>query len=389
LIDRRKFIAGAGLLGTGMALGAATRLMAAQAADASSGKRSAMRLLILGGTGFIGPPMVRYAVERGHEVTIFTRGKTKADISGVESLIGDRSGDLEALKGRTWDAVLDNNARDYRWVALTTELLKDKTEHYLFVSSISAYAGEATGYDYVDEPWSKPQLNTNSALALAPEDFNPGQELPYGQSKAMAEKLTGSAFPGRSSIVRPGFIVGPGDPTDRFTYWPARIDRGGEVLAPGGGTDPVQIIDVRDLGEWIIRLVENATYGTFNGVGIGSPLSMAEMLYGIRAVTSSPVRFTWVPVSFLREHDVQSYSDMPIWIPGDPFSFVNNSMAMASGLTFRPLAVTAADTLQWHKSRPAAEQAELRIGIKPDRERQVLAAWNKTQGWWLHEGSKQ
>lgn len=379
-MDRRRFLTRAGALGAGMALGASTQLMAAQSTEVSSGKRSAMRLLVLGGTGFIGPPMVRYAVLRGHEVTIFTRGKTKADISGVESLVGDRSGDLDALKGRTWDAVLDNNARDYRWVTLTTELLKDKAEHYLFVSSISAYAGEATGYDYVDEPWSKPPLNTKSPLALAPEDFAPGRELPYGQSKAMAEKLTNSAFPGRSTIVRPGFIVGPGDPTDRFTYWPVRIDKGGEVLAPGDGTDPVQFIDVRDLGEWIIRLVENAAYGTFNGVGIGSPLSMAEMVYGIRAVTSSHVDFTWVPIPFLRKHDVQSYSDMPIWIPGDPFSFVDNSMAMASGLTFRPLAVTAADTLDWHKSRPAGEQAELRIGIKPDREKQVLAAWKKNPG---------
>ena len=379
-MDRRKFLTGAGALGAGVALGASTRPMAAQSTAAPSGKRSAMRLLVLGGTGFIGPPMVRYAVQRGHEVTIFTRGKTQADISGVESLVGDRSGDLDALKGRTWDAVLDNNARDYRWVTLTTELLKDKAQHYLFVSSISAYAGEATGYDYVDEPWSKPPLNTKSPLARAPEDFAPGQELPYGQSKAMAEHLANTAFPGRSTIVRPGFIVGPGDPTDRFTYWPVRIDKGGEVLAPGDGTDPVQFIDVRDLGEWIIRLVENATFGTFNGVGIGSPLSMAEMVYGIRAVTSSHVDFTWVPIPFLRKNDVQSYSDMPIWIPGDPFSFVDNSLAMASGLTFRPLAVTAADTLDWHKSRPVAEQAELRIGIKPDREQQVLAAWKKNPG---------
>ena len=161
------------------------------------------------------------------------------------------------------------------------------------------------------------------------------------------------------------------------------------MLAPGDGTDPVQFIDVRDLGEWIIRLVEESTYGTFNGVGIGSPVSMAEMVYGIRAVTSSHVNFTWVPIPFLRKHDVQSYSDMPIWIPGDPFSFVNNSRAMASGLTFRSLAVTAADTLKWHKSRPAGEQAELRIGIKPDREQQVLAAWKESMGWPLSQGSDQ
>jgi len=380
VINRRHFLTTAGAVSAGIALGASTQLMAAPPQEKSAGGRSAKRLLILGGTGFIGPPMVHYAVERGHEVTIFTRGKTKSNIPDVEHLVGDRSNDLNALKGRTWDAVLDNNARDYRWVALTTELLKDKVESYLFVSSISAYAGEALGYEYVDKPWTKPPIDTNSPLALPPDDFVPGQELPYGQTKTESESLASAAFPGRTTIVRPGFIVGPGDPSDRFTYWPARINKGGEVLAPGDGTDPVQIIDVRDLTEWIVRLVEDETYGSFNGVGIGSPLSMAEMLYGIRAVTTSDVKFTWVPIPFLREHDVQSYSDMPIWIPNDPMSFVDNSKAMASGLTFRTLADTAADTLEWHLARPAEQQAELKIGIKPDRENGVLAAWHKKVG---------
>jgi 2'-hydroxyisoflavone reductase len=379
VIDRRHFLTTAGAVSTGIALGASTQLMAAPPQEKSAGARSGKRLLILGGTGFIGPPMVRYAVERGHEVTIFTRGKTKSSLPDVEHLVGDRSNDLNALQGRTWDAVLDNNARDYRWVALTADLLKDKVEHYLFVSSISAYAGEASGYEYIDKPWSGPPIDTNSPLALPPKDFAAGEELPYGQTKTESERIASSVFPGRATIVRPGFIVGPGDRSDRFTYWPARINNGGEVLAPGDGTDPVQIIDVRDLTEWIVRLVENATYGSFNGVGPESTLSMAEMLYGIRAITSSDVKFTWVPISFLREHNVQSYSDMPIWIPGDPMSFVDNSLAMASGLTFRPLAVTAANTLEWHLARPAEQQAELRIGIKPDREKQVLTAWHKSK----------
>lgn len=335
-----------------------------------------MKLLVLGGTGFIGPPMVRYAVERGHEVTIFTRG-SKSDVPGVEHLVGDRTGDLDALRGRTWDAVLDNNARDYRWVELTTELLKDSAEQYMFVSSISAYAGEATGYDFVDNPWSGPPINTESPLAQPGAGFQRGQELPYGPTKALAEHIAHAAFPERTTVVRPGFIVGPGDPTDRFTYWPVRINRGGEVLAPGDGSDQVQFIDVRDLCEWIVRLVESRTFGNFNGVGIGSPLSMAEMLYGMRAITSSAVNFTWVPIPFLMEHNVQPYSDMPIWIPGDPLSAVDNSRAMESGLTFRPLAVTAADTLQWHAARPATEQAELRIGIDAAREKQVLQAWHE------------
>ena len=375
-MNRRHFLTQAGAVSAGMALGPAAQLSAAQSADVSAGNASPKRLLILGGTGFIGPPMVRYALERGHEVTIFTRGKTKSQFADVEHLVGDRTGDLRALNGRTWDAVLDNNARDYRWVQLTTELLKDKTEHYLFVSSISAYAGEAVGYEYMDAPWAGEQINVDSPLAMPPADFQMGEELVYGQTKALAEKIAEAAFPGRTTVVRPGFIVGPGDPSDRFTYWPVRIEKGGEILAPGDGSDPVQIIDARDLTEWIVRLAENGTHGRYNGVGIGSPLSMAGMLHGIHAITSSQVEFTWVPVPFLRENDVQSYTDMPIWIPGDPLSSVDNSRAMQSGLTFRPLAEIAADTLAWHKTRPAAEQSELKIGIKAEREKEVLAAWH-------------
>jgi len=370
-MNRRKFLAGASAIGAGLAVGASAESTAQVARE-----RNAMKLLVLGGTGFIGPPIVRYAVDRGHQVTIFTRGNSTSDVPGVEHLIGDRNGNLESLQGRTWDAVLDNNARDYRWVQRTTELLKGNARQYLFVSSISAYAGEAIAYEYLDSPWSEGPITTESRLAQPPADFRFGQELEYGPTKAMAEKIAREAFPGRTTVVRPGFIVGPGDPSDRFTYWPARIHKGGEVLAPGDGSDPVQIIDVRDLGEWIVRLVENGTYGEFNGVGPGSPLSMAEMLYGIRAITSSPVRFNWVPVSFLREYGIQPYTDMPIWIPGDPMSKVDDHLAKSSGLTFRPLAVTAKDTLDWHLGRPAKEQAELRIGISPDSEKEVLAAWN-------------
>jgi 2'-hydroxyisoflavone reductase len=370
-MKRREFVTGtaaaAGLIMTG-----ASQVLAQQSASSSSSKR----ILVLGGTGFIGPPTVRYAIERGHEVTIFTRGRSRSDVPGVEHLIGDRNDDLSALRGRSWDVVLDNNARDYRWVQLSTETLKDKAEHYVFISTISAYAGEATGYEYVDTPWTGAPITVDSPLAQLPDGFVMGEELPYGTTKALSEQIVEAAFPDRTTIVRPGFIVGPGDPSDRFTYWPVRIDRGGEILAPGDGTDPVQIIDVRDLMEFTVRLAESGTAGVFNGVGIGAPLSMAEMVYGVRAVTTSDASFTWVPISFLREHDVQAYTDMPIWIPGDPLSAVDNSRAQAAGLTFRPLAVTAADTLAWHKTRPQEAQDKLRIGIDAAREREVLAAWH-------------
>ena len=378
-MNRRQFIKRAGGFSGGLALGATVPLASVASINTATKNIMAKRILILGGTGFIGPPMLKYAVDRGHKVSIFTRGETKSSVPGVEHLVGDRKDDLSALKGRNWDVVLDNNARDYRWVKRTTALLKDRVGQYLFVSSISAYAQEKTGYEFMDSPWTGAQIDTNSPLAMPPADFEQGQKLPYGQTKALSEKIVAEVFPGRSTIVRPGFIVGPGDKSDRFTYWPARIHQGGEVLAPGDGTDPVQIIDVRDLTEWMVRLIESGTTGVFNGVGIGSPLSMARMLYGISAVTSSNANLTWVPISFLRENDVSSYFDMPIWIPGDPLSTVDNSPAMKMGLTFRPLAVTALDTLNWHLGRPGEQQAELRIGIKPERENQVLSAWKKNQ----------
>lgn len=376
-MKRRRFLAGTSAMGLGLALGTSTQTMAAISNKLSRASHTKKRLLILGGTGFIGPPMVRYALERGHEVAIFTRGKSKSEFADVEHLIGDRTGDLKALEGRKWDVVLDNNARDYRWVKLTTDLLKDQVEHYLFVSSISAYANDLFGYDRVDHQWTGPPFSTKSELAKIPDDFVDGQELPYSETKVLSEKLAESAFPGRATVVRPGFIVGPGDPTDRFTYWPVRIEKGGEVLAPGDGSDPVQFIDVRDLVEWIVRLAENADYGVYNGVGLASLPTMAEMLYGIRAATTNPVRFTWVPIPFLREHNVQPYSDMPIWLPDDPLSAVDNSLAIESGLSFRPLAETVSDTLAWHKTRPSEQQTELKIGIKPKREKMVLEAWSK------------
>jgi 2'-hydroxyisoflavone reductase len=266
------------------------------------------RILILGGTGFIGPHMVRYAVVRGHEVTIFTRGRTQAEIPEVEHLIGDRSNDLSSLRGRRWDVVLDNNARDYRWVRLSTDLLRDATEQYLFVSSLSAYQGEATGFEGGERVFLEPVMDESSPLFDRPPDFEEGREAPYGLSKTLGEEAARTAFPRRTTIVRPGLIVGPGDPTDRFTYWPVRIHRGGEVLSPGRGNDATQIIDVRDLTEWIVRLAEAGTIGAFNATGPEDRMSMAEMLYGIRAITTTPVSFTWVPVDFLRAQEVRPWS---------------------------------------------------------------------------------
>ncbi|MFH1765555.1 MAG: NAD-dependent epimerase/dehydratase family protein [Gemmatimonadota bacterium] len=389
-LDRRDFLRSACVVGGGLALGGDSVLGATPGAAGTgpSSERNhghkvaqgaAKRLLILGGTGFIGPNMVRYAVDRGHEVTIFTRGHSEADIPDVEHLIGDRSGDLGALEGRSWDVILDNNARDYRWVELSTNLLRDSAEHYLFVSSISAFSTADMDLEGVVYPLSQPIVDEDAPLFSRPPDFQEGQEAPYGLSKTLGEQASEAAFPGRATIVRPGLIVGPGDPTDRFTYWPVRIDQGGEVLAPGDGSDPTQIIDVRDLTEWIVRLAEEGTTGRFNATGPGTRMSMAEMLHGIRAITSAPVSLTWVPFGFLQENEVLPWSDMPAWIPNDPITFVSVERAVAAGLTFRPLADTALDTLRFHKARPEEERNNMPAGISPEREREILSAWHGRQ----------
>jgi 2'-hydroxyisoflavone reductase len=328
-----------------------------------------LRLLILGGTSFIGPHQVQYALDRGHQVTLFNRGQTRPELfPQAEKLIGDRVGNLDALRGRRWDAVIDNSATDPTWVRDTAQLLRDSVEQYLFVSTRSVYRDLS----------AVPMTNQGPVFTPANTPVAPGAALPYGLSKSMAEQEAHRALPGRTTVVRPGLIIGPGDETDRFTYWPVRIDRGGDVLAPGDGSDPVQIIDARDLGEWIIHLVEQRTFGVFNGVG-PRRRTFAELLYGIHAVTTSDVQWHWVPAAFLAEHRVRPYIEMPVWRPAEGtwrgFAQFDLTPEIESGLRFRPLAVTAHDTLEYHRSRPPERQATLRAGITADREREVLDLW--------------
>ena len=268
-----------------------------------------LRILILGGTGFIGPHEVRYAVARGHRVSVFNRGRRQADLpDSVEHLFGDRNDNLESLKNREWDVVVDNPTTLPKWVRDSASLLKNSARQYVFISTISVYAD-----------FTRPGMDESSALSRyegkdAMSETEPKLEL-YGPLKALSEQEAEKWFPGRTTVIRPGLIVGPGDTTDRFTYWPVRIDRGGEILAPGNPTDPVQFIDARDVGEWIIRVVEQGTLGTYNATGPRSPLSIAELLYGIRAINSGSkeIRFTWADAKFLIEQKVRSWSDMPVW----------------------------------------------------------------------------
>ena len=339
--------------------------------------RRRLRLLILGGTGFIGPHQVRYAVARGHEVTVFNRGQSApGSLDGVEELVGDRAtGNLDALRGRQWDAVIDNSASGAdapRWVQEAASLLKDQAEQYLFISTRSVFSDLSAVPGTVDAPLLTRENTRN---------WQEGQPYPYGLAKALAEGEALAAFGDRTTIVRPGLIVGPGDDTDRFTYWPVRIERGGEVLAPGNPhEDRIQIIDVRDLCEWAVRLCEARTYGTFMAVGPENGRSMAEFLHGIAAVTTAPLSWTWVPREFLADQGFRPYQEMPVWRPPTPgfegFARFDLSREVAAGLTFRSLADTSLATLAYHHSRPAERRAVLRAGATPEAEARVLAAWH-------------
>jgi 2'-hydroxyisoflavone reductase len=340
-----------------------------------SRQRSSLRILILGGTGFIGPYQVRYALDRGHSITLFNRGRTNPQLfPQVEKLIGDRGSDLTALEGREWDAVIDNSATNPDWVERSARLLQRQVKTYLFVSTRSVYKDTSRVPMTID------------AEVFTPENtpVKPGDPLPYGLAKVLSERTVQKHFPDRTLIVRPSLIVGPGDLTDRFTYWPVRIERGGEVLAPGDGSDPVQIIDARDLCEWMIRLVEQNVTGIYNGLGPKTPRSFAELLHGIKAVTTSEATFTWVDTEFLTQHDVRGYREMPVWMPArggrEGFGRFDITREVALGLTFRPLAVTARDTLDYYHAQPPERQAGLRAGITPEREAEVLRAWRARRG---------
>ena len=333
-----------------------------------------LRILILGGTGFIGPHQVRYAQQRGHTLTLFNRGKTNPGLfPDVEKLQGDRAvGDYKALAGREWDVVIDNPTTFPRWVREASAALGNRVRQYVFVSTISVY-------DANDTPGADETAKLATTTTPDSEDRARMGEL-YGPLKALSEKAAEKAYPGKTTVIRPGLIVGPGDLSDRFTYWPVRLQRGGEVLAPGTPLDPVQIIDARDLAEFIVRCAENGTVGTYNATGPRALLTMGDMLGGVRAAVANDAHLTWVDADFLEAQKVSPWADMPVWVPprGDSAGFALRSIARALsvGLTFRPLAETVRDTLAFYESEPEDRKAKLRAGLAPERERAVLAAWH-------------
>jgi nucleoside-diphosphate-sugar epimerase len=368
---RREFIKLSATAGTGFALTTrSTTLLAEKSVKP-------LRILILGGTGFTGPYQVRYALSRGHKVTTFNRGKTHPGElpNEVEQLIGDRNGQLDALRDRQWDVAIDNPTTLPAWVRDAAQILKGNVERYVFISTISVYADTGQG---VDETAPLAKYDGPDPYKETIEAVKASGYKTYGPLKALSEKEAEKWFPEKKLIVRPGLIVGPRDETDRFTYWPVRIDRGGEVLAPGTPSDPVQFIDARDLAEWTIRMAENRETGIYNATGPAKALEIGAMLGSIKDALHSSATFTWLPAEFLKQQKVEAWSDMPVWA-GDELGLARTKIdrALAKGLTFRPLAETARDTLTWFKSLPQERRSKLRAGVTPEREAEVLAAWKK------------
>lgn len=364
MIDRREFLAASAL---GMTL-ALTQRVHAQT-------KYPLKLLIMGGTGFLGPHIVEAAIKRGHTMTLFNRGKTHpALFPNLEKLHGDRKNDMKALEGRKWDAVIDTSAYIPADVTRSTTLLGSNVNQYLLISTVSVYAK-------ID----KPGLDESAPLATTNEpDAEKVTNDNYGALKALCESAAQKVMPGRVTVIRPGLIVGPGDGTDRFTYWPVRVARGGEVLAPGKPGDFVQFIDARDLADFIVLCLEQKTLGTFNADAQAGSITIGTLLDTCKKVSKSDARFTWADSAFLEKEKIAPWSDMPVWAPaeGDDAGFgrVSAAKAKAAGLKYRPLSQTCADTLAWFKTEPAEHQAKLKAGLTAEREAEALKALHASKG---------
>lgn len=334
-----------------------------------------MRLLILGGTVFLGRGLVDVACRREHEVTLFNRGQSAPDaFPDVEQLVGDRDGGLDALSGRSWDAVVDTCGFVPRVVRDSVQLLASGVEHYTFISSVSVYA-DSGGRGPTEE----------TPVAELSEPGSEDVERYYGELKAACEREVEAGFAGRSLIVRPGLIVGPHDPTERFTYWVRRLADGGPVIAPRAGDQPVQLIDVRDLSEWIIAMVERGAAGTYNATGPAQPLTFTAMLERMRAAIGPEAELRWVDEGRLAEAAVEPWEDLPLWLdlPRHPeltgFLEADISRAVTDGLSLRPLEATAGDTLDWARRNPVTAVTRLgeqvrHPGLQPAREQELLSA---------------
>ena len=369
LSSRRSF------LGSLAAAGAAAPWLTAASELPPCAPSRAKKILVLGGTAFLGPHFVRLAQAAGHTVTLFNRGKTNPELfKDLEQLRGDREkGELDALKGRTFDAIVDTSGYVPAHVEATAKLFADTAAHYQFVSTISVYGAFGDRPDTIDEATEVATVGDEDVAKVS--TIRQSMSF-YGPLKARCEAAAATAMPGRVCTIRPGLIVGPGDTSDRFTWWPVRIDRGGDVLAPGDRDGHVQFLDVRDLAAWMLHCLEQNVTGVHNATGFAGRTSMQEVLGACKCATSTPVELVWVSEEFLAAEKVQPYMQMPLWIPRDGRSVVDCKKAIAAGLRFRPIADTVRDTLQWAKTE-RGDKPFGRTGLAAERERELIAKWRK------------
>jgi 2'-hydroxyisoflavone reductase len=374
-VRRRRFLAAAGasLAAAGFAAGAVGTAVATPRRAARP-----LRILMLGGTRFIGIHMTRLALARGHEVTHFTRGRSGQGLfPTVRQLNGDRNGQLDALRDGEWDAVIDNSGYVPRQVHLAAELLAPRVRQYVFISSISVYPD-----------FSVPRAEDAPVGKLDDESVEKVDGATYGPLKALCEQAAQRIFVDRTTILRPGLIVGPEDNTDRFTYWPARAARGGEFIAPVGPREGVQVIDARDLAAFTLRCIERATIGVFNIVSAPGQFTIGDVVAAsVRAARrlakpAMPPQPVWLPLEFLDAQKIAGWSDLPVWSASRDgeaaFAATPVRRALAAGLEVRPMRATVDDTLAWHLARPAAQREALKAGISAEREAAALAAWRES-----------
>jgi 2'-hydroxyisoflavone reductase len=367
---RRDFLKTTAAVGGALLVGSDS-VMANAATFRARRPAAKMNLLILGGTGFIGPHLVRHAVARGHDVTIFTRGRHDAELpESITRLTGDRNGDLKSLEGRKWDAVVDDSATNPAWVAASVALLKGNVGRYLFTSS--------TGVFY---PYLSRGLDENGPIKLDADDPKDGSAT-FGVAKAKCEREVMNAFGDRGVVVRPTYIVGPGDTSDRFPYWPQRLAKGGEVLAPGKRTDPVQFIDVRDLAEFYVKLLEDGQGGAYDAVGPRDTMTMPTFLDQARAALNADAKFTYVEdYAFLEQHKIDEAIPWAMLKGNDDgMMSIRNDKSRAAGLTYRPLVATVRDTLAWWPTVPEARRKSPKFTITPEQEAQALRDWHALKG---------
>jgi len=369
-LDRRT------LLGAAAAVGSSALLPACSSMAARARRGEGKKLLVLGGTRFLGPAIVDHALTEGYEVTLFNRGKSDPErYAELEQLVGDRdTGELDALKGGSWDLVVDTSGYVPAHARAAAEVLRDSVEHYVFISTCSVYADPGAKVVTEESPVGEISAEAEDEVKVIRDVFR--NMATYGPLKARCEEELEAVMPGRVTSLRPGVIAGPDDPGDRYLYWAIRVEQGGEMLCPGDPTAGVQFIDVKDLGRMSVEFGDERKAGIYNSIGYPEKMEFEAWLSELRRVLGGDATFTWASDEFLLEHEVTPFQELPMWLPPAVRQRFDNAKGIAAGMTFRSIEATTRDIVAWHHSVRDETYEWRAYGMKPDREQELLAAWH-------------